>query len=67
MAERKGGDNGEITEIEKIFLAIYGPMIDTAPNVMVWMWADSLLGQMGGGWTLEIETLGPVKWHRSVW
>ncbi len=36
-AERKGGDNGVITEIEKIFLAIYGPMIDKAPNVMVWM------------------------------
>ncbi len=26
-----------------------------------------LQGQVGGGWTLEIDTfLGPVKWHRAV-
>ncbi len=31
------------------------------------MRADPLLGQVGGGWALEIETfLGPVKWHRAV-
>ncbi len=34
---------------------------------MILMRADPLRGQMGGGWTLEIETfLGPVKWHRAV-
>ncbi len=31
------------------------------------MRADPLLGQVGGGWSLEIETfLGPLKWHRAV-
>jgi hypothetical protein len=29
--------------------------------------ADLLQGQVGRGWTLEIETfLGPVTWHRAV-
>ncbi len=29
--------------------------------------ADPLQGQVGGGWTLEIETfLGPAKWRRAV-
>ncbi len=32
----------------------YGPLIDTAPCVMFWMRADSLRGQMGGGWALEM-------------
>jgi hypothetical protein len=32
---------------------------------MFLMWADTLRGQMGGGWALEMESfLGPVKWHR---
>jgi hypothetical protein len=32
--------------------------------VMLLMGANSLPGQVGGGWALEIETfLGPVKWH----
>ncbi len=56
-----------ITEIEKIFLAIYGLMIYRAQYVMVLMRADALQGQVGRGWTLEIETfLGLVKWHRAV-
>jgi hypothetical protein len=39
-------------------------MIYTAPCIMFWMRA--LLGQVGGGWTLEFESfLGPVKWHRA--
>jgi hypothetical protein len=30
------------------------------------MRADTLRGQVGGGWALEIESfLGPVKWHRA--
>jgi hypothetical protein len=30
--------------------------------------ADTLHGQVGGGWALEIENfLGPVKWHRADW
>jgi hypothetical protein len=33
------------------------------PYVMFLMRADPLLGQVGGGWALEIETfLVPVKW-----
>jgi hypothetical protein len=47
-------------------MAIYGPMIYTAPYVIVLMRADTLRGQVGGGWALEIETfLSPVKWHRA--
>ncbi len=41
-------------------------MIDTAPCVMFLMCANTLRGQVGGGWALEIERfLGPVKWHRA--
>jgi hypothetical protein len=39
-------------------------MIYTAPCVMFWMRAYPLLGQVGGGWTLDPgirEFLGPVK------
>ncbi len=44
------------------FLAIYGPMIYTAPCVMLLMWATPLRGQVGGGWALEIKNfMGPVK------
>ncbi len=46
-------------------MSIYGPMIYTAPYVMVVMRADPLRGQVGEA--LEIETfLGLVKWHRAV-
>ncbi len=31
-------------------------MIYTAPYVMLLMRADTLQGEMGGGWALEIET-----------
>jgi hypothetical protein len=39
---------------------------------MLLMRASPLLGQVGGGWALEIKTfLGPVKWHlayrRAIW
>jgi hypothetical protein len=38
-------------------------MVYTALYVMCLMRADPLLGQVGGGWALEISTfLGP-KWH----
>jgi hypothetical protein len=41
-------------------------MIYMAPCVMFLMWADTLRGQVGGGWALEMESfLGPVKWHRA--
>ncbi len=33
-------------------LAIYRPMIYTAPYVMLLMRADILRGQVGGGWSL---------------
>jgi hypothetical protein len=39
------------------------PMIYTALCIMFWMRAYLLLGQVGGGWALEISSfLGP-KWH----
>jgi hypothetical protein len=42
-------------------------MIYTDPYIMFLMRADSLQGQVGGGWALEIETfLGPVKLYRAV-
>ncbi len=37
-----------------------------SPVRMLLMRANPLLGQVGGGWALEIESfLGPVKWHRA--
>jgi hypothetical protein len=48
-------------------ITIYAPMIYTAPCIMFLMRADTLRGQVGGGWALEITSfLGPVKWHRSL-
>ncbi len=53
-----------VTLIKKI--TIYAPMIYMAPFVMFLMRADTLRGQVGGGWALEMESfLGPVKWHRA--
>jgi hypothetical protein len=41
-------------------------MIYTAPCVMFLMRADTLRGQVGEGWALEMESfLGPVNWHRA--
>ncbi len=35
---------------------------------MFLMRADTLRGQVGGGWAMEMESyLGPVKWHRADW
>ncbi len=43
-------------------IAIYAPMIYTAPCVMFLMRTDKLRGQVVEGWALDIETfLGPVK------
>ncbi len=43
-------------------ITIYASMIYTAPCVMFLMRADTLRGQVGGGWALEMESfLGPVK------
>ncbi len=47
-------------------IAIYAPMIYTAPCGMVLMRAGTLLGQVGEGWALEMESfLSPVKWYRA--
>jgi hypothetical protein len=47
-------------------ITIYASMIYTAPFVMFLLRADTLRGQVGGGWALEMESfLGPVKWHRA--
>jgi hypothetical protein len=44
----------------------YAPMIYTALCIMFWMRAYPLLGQVGGGWALEISSfLGP-KWHSPI-
>jgi hypothetical protein len=32
----------------------YGPLINTAFYVLLFMWANPLLEQVGGGWALEI-------------
>jgi hypothetical protein len=41
-------------------------MIYTAPCIMFWMRANTLLGKVGWGWALEFKSfLGPVKWHRA--
>jgi hypothetical protein len=41
-------------------------MIYTALCLIFWMCAYPLLGQVGGGWALDIEIfLGFVKWHRA--
>jgi hypothetical protein len=40
----------------------YRPLIDMALHVMLFMWANPLLGQVGGGWVLEILIFwGPKK------
>jgi hypothetical protein len=46
--------------VVKKMLAIYVPMIYTAPYVILLMRADTLRGQVGGGWALEIKTFGPL-------
>ncbi len=39
-------------------------MINKAPCVMFLTRADTLRGEVGGDWALEMESLlGPVKWH----
>ncbi len=41
-------------------------MIYSTPCIMFLMRTDTLRGQVGGGWALEMESfLGPVKWHRA--
>jgi hypothetical protein len=41
----------------------YEPLIDTALYVMLLMQANPLLGQVGGGWALEISTFSGPKWN----
>jgi hypothetical protein len=50
----------------KCVLAIYAPIIYTAPCVMLMMRATSITRASGRGWAQEIETfLDTVKWHRT--
>jgi hypothetical protein len=43
-------------------IAIYAPMIYTAPCIMFWIRAYPLRGQVKEGWALDIKSfLGPVK------
>jgi hypothetical protein len=39
------------------------PMLYTSLYVMFFMQANPLLGQVGGGWALEISTFLGLKWH----
>jgi hypothetical protein len=41
-------------------IAIFGPMIHTAPYLTLLMLANPLRGQVGGGSALEIETFSRV-------
>jgi hypothetical protein len=41
---------------QKSIIAVYEPMIYTAPCIMFLMRADPLWGQVGGGWALEIKS-----------
>jgi hypothetical protein len=38
-------------------LDIYGPMIYTAPYIVLSMRSNPVRGQVGGGWALEIEPM----------
>ncbi len=61
-----GGGREEFSGEKQVGIIIYAPMIYTAPCVMFLIRADTLRGQVGGGWALEIVSfLGPVKWHRA--
>ncbi len=53
----------ETSLVGSVHKPTYASMIYTAPGIMFWMRASyPLLGQVGGGWALEIENfLGPVK------
>ncbi len=51
-----------------LVIAIYAPVIYTAPCIMFWMCVYLLRGQVGGGWAMDIKSfLDPVKWHRAEW
>ncbi len=64
-----------IVQLDKIFrlpvtlikkITIYAPMIYKAPRVMFLMRADTLRGQVGGGWALENrEFFGPCEMASS--
>ncbi len=42
-------------------------MIYTAPCVMFLMWADTLRGEVVGGWRWKSRVLGaPLKWHEQI-
>ncbi len=50
--------------LESVKITIYAPMIYTAQCIMFWMRTYPLLGQVGGGWALGLESfLGPKKWQ----
>ncbi len=54
-----------VQNLINLIIAIYAPMIYTAPCIMFWMLAYPLRGEVGGGWALEFPSfLGPVKWER---
>jgi len=44
-------------------LAVYAPVIYTAPCIMFWMRAYPLRGQAGGAWALEIESFFWALWN----
>jgi hypothetical protein len=51
----------KIRKERELKFTIYASMISTAPCVMFLMRADTLRGQVGGGWALKMESfLGRV-------
>jgi hypothetical protein len=39
--------------VQVVNITIYAPVIYTAPCIMFWMGANTLRGEVGGGWALE--------------
>ncbi len=52
-------------KLKTAIIAIYAPMIYTAPGIMFWMGAYSLRGQVGGVCALESRVFGPCEMPSS--
>jgi hypothetical protein len=66
IAQPPQGASKPSFEIKKSEITIYAPMIYMAPCVMFLMRADTLHGQVGGGWALEMQSFfGPCEMASS--
>jgi hypothetical protein len=60
LVDLQDGNTEEKNKGYVVFIAVYAPLIYTAPYVMCLMRADPLRGQAERCWALEIKTfLGP--------